>query len=213
MLFEELKKTLSKLSNLPLPGEKAQHLMAPLERIRAIGEMEIANRNPRRAGVIALFYPAMDNQAMLALILRKTYEGVHSNQVGFPGGRWEEEDVDLEATARRETEEEIGVDRSTIQMVKKMTRLYIPPSNFWVQPFLGYIDYTPTFIPEEAEVEAILEVGASDFFAGQNSTSKVVATSYANDLEVPAFVLNGHVVWGATAMMLSEIKELLLQGG
>ena len=213
MQFEELKNRLSKISNLPLPGERAQHLMAPTERVRTVSEMDIESKNPRWAGVIALFYPSKNNKAMLVLILRKTYKGVHSNQVGFPGGRWEEEDNDMEATARRETEEEVGVERGDITIVKKMTKLYIPPSNFWVQPFIGLVDYTPTFIPEEAEVETILEVRVADFLNKENLISKKVATSYEVKLDVPAFLLNDQVVWGATAMMLSEIRELLTQNG
>lgn len=209
MQFEELKHRLSKVSNLPLPGERAQHLMAPTERLRTLSTIDIESKNPRSAGVFALFYPSRGKEAMLVLILRKTYKGVHSNQVGFPGGKWEEEDRDLEDTARRETEEEVGVNRTDITLVKKMTRLYIPPSNFWVQPYMGFVDYTPSFVPEQAEVEAILEVRATDLLAPENLISKKMVTSQAMDLEAPAFLLNNQVVWGATAMMLSEMKELM----
>ncbi len=209
MQFKELKDRLVKLSNLPLPGERAQYLMAPQERINALKKLDIQNKKPRWAGVISLFYPSREKEAMLVLILRKTYKGVHSNQVGFPGGRREEEDMDIEATARRETEEEVGVNRQDITIVKKMTKLYIPPSNFWVQPFMGFVDHTPAFVPEEAEVEAILEVRVVDFLARENIISQKVPTSYAEEIDAPAFLLKDQIVWGATAMMLSEMKELL----
>lgn len=211
MQFQQLKIRLSKLSNLSLPGEPAQFEMAPVERVKDLKEIDIAAKNPREAGVIGLFYPAVDQEAMLVLILRKTYKGVHSNQVGFPGGKREIFDDDIEATALRETEEEVGVPRDRITLVKKMTRVYIPPSNFWVQPFIGFTEFTPTFIPEEAEVEAILEIKVNDFLAQENVVIQKITTSYAEDLDVPAFLLNDNVVWGATAMMLSEMKNMLLK--
>jgi len=213
MQFEKLKTRLSKLSNLPLPGEVAQFEMAPAERASTIDVADIAAKKPREAAVIGLFYPALNDEAMLVLILRKTYKGVHSNQVGFPGGKWETFDESIEATALRETEEEIGVPRDRISLVKKMTRVYIPPSNFWVQPFMGFTEHTPDFIPEDAEVEAILEVKVKDFLARESVVVKKITTSYAKDLEVPAFLLNKNVVWGATAMMLSEMKNMLLATG
>lgn len=145
----------------------------------------------------------------MVLILRKTYQGVHSNQIGFPGGRVEEEDENLEHTALRETEEEVGIPRSEVQVVRKLTRLYIPPSNFWVQPFVGLLEKTPNLIPQESEVEKILEVDLDDFLNEQNLINQTLSTTYAQNIEVPAFMLNGHVVWGATAMMLSELKEML----
>ncbi|WP_316931611.1 CoA pyrophosphatase [Flavimarina sp. Hel_I_48] len=196
---------------MPLPGEVAQFEMAPVERAKNFDTMDIAARNPREAAVIGLFYPSLTKEAMLVLILRKTYKGVHSNQVGFPGGKWETYDGSIEATALRETEEEIGVPRDRISLVKKMTRVYIPPSNFWVQPFMGFTEYTPEFVPEEAEVEAILEVRVTDFLSEESLVVKKITTSYAKDLDVPAFLLNKNVVWGATAMMLSEMKNMLMK--
>ena len=211
MQFDEFIKRLSKLSNLSLPGEEAQHEMAPMERLQEMLEVDIEERNPRRAGVMALFYPSEAGEAMLVLILRKTYKGVHSNQVGFPGGKVEPEDRDIEETALRETEEEIGVTKEDVTVVKKMTKIYIPPSNFWVQPFIGYVNYKPLFKKEEAEVEDLIEVSVTDFLAEASLSTQKITTSYAVNIDVPAFQLNGYVVWGATAMMLSEIKRIMLK--
>lgn len=158
---------------------------------------------------MALFYPNVEGKAMIVLILRKTYKGIHSAQIGFPGGRVEPEDQNLEATALRETHEEIGVDPTSIQVLKKLTPIYIPPSNFWVYPFLGIAENTPRFIPQESEVEAIIEVRIGDFMNDDFLTETILSTSYATDIEVPAFQLNGHIVWGATGMMLNEVKALL----
>ena len=211
MQFDEFIKRLPNLNNLELLGQEAHYLMAPTERINALSELNIEERNPRWAGVMALFYPTNKGETMLVLILRKTYKGVHSNQVGFPGGKAEEYDESIEATALRETEEEIGIDRKEIEVIKKLTKIYIPPSNFWVQSFIGIARHTPKFVKEDAEVEAILEVTLSDFLSETSIISKTVDTSYGKMVDVPAFLLNDHVVWGATAMMLSEVKWALQQ--
>ena len=160
---------------------------------------------------MSVFYPSSENKVHFVLILRKTYKGVHSNQVGFPGGRVEKEDRDLEQTALRETEEEVGIPRSEIQVLKKLTQIYIPPSNFWVYPFLGIMERTPVLIPQEDEVEDILEIDLDEFLSDSCLTTQKLSTSYAENVDVPAFLLNGHIVWGATAMVLSEMKELLKQ--
>lgn len=196
---------------MQLPGESAHRKLAPLIRINELEEIDMSKRNPQEAGVMAVFYPDMDMETRLVLILRKTYNGVHSNQVGFPGGRVEESDKNLEDTALRETEEEVGIPQNEIEVVRKLTRLYIPPSNFWVQPYLGLMQKTPNMIPQESEVEEILEVKLSDFLNDENVITENLSTSYAKEIEVPAYSLNGHVVWGATGMMLSEIRELLLK--
>ncbi|RXG16342.1 8-oxo-dGTP pyrophosphatase MutT (NUDIX family) [Leeuwenhoekiella aestuarii] len=211
MQFEEFLKRMPKLSNLTLLGQEAQFLMAPDERIRALKDIDIEAKNPRWAGVMAVFYPNGSGDTMLVLILRKTYKGVHSNQVGFPGGKVESFDASLEETALRETEEEIGVDRNTIEVIKKLTKIYIPPSNFWVQPYIGIVRSKPTFTKEEAEVEAILEVPLKEFLDDKKVIKQRIDTSYGTMLEVPAFYLAERVVWGATAMMLSEVKWALQQ--
>jgi hypothetical protein len=90
-----------------------------------------------------------------------------------------------------------------------MTSVYIPPSNFFVYPFLGVTEVTPNFVKQDDEVEAIIEVKLSDFLNDTNVITKLVKTSYTVEVEVPAFNLNNHIVWGATAMMLSEVKDLL----
>lgn len=212
MKFDTCLRLLSKISNLPLPGKKAQFLMAPMERVKEFSDLDVAKMNPRKAGVMVLFYPSQDDIATMVLMLRKTYKGVHSNQVGFPGGKVEKEDTTMLDTALRETEEEIGISRDQITIVKEMSATYIPPSNFCVYPFIGYSDAALDFIPQEEEVEGLIEVSIADFLAEEAVISRKMSTSYMDDIDVPAFLLNGHVVWGATAMMLSELKELLLSG-
>ena len=201
----------SKVENLELPGKKALFKMAPMERVKELKDVDIKALNPREAAVTALFYPNKDNQTFLILILRKTYKGVHSAQIGFPGGKVEPEDKDLKDTAKRETEEEVGVPYNDIQLIKKMTTAYIPPSNFNVHPFIGYLEDTPKLIKQDDEVEDIVLVDIDDFLNEDSLIEETLTTSYATELTVPAFHLNGHVVWGATAMMLSDIKTLFKQ--
>ncbi|MBK5193322.1 MAG: CoA pyrophosphatase [Flavobacteriaceae bacterium] len=213
MDFDEFKYKISNLKNLKLPGEEAQHKLAPILRIKELEKLDIANKNPNKnpnkAGVMAVFYPNKSDQTNFILILRKTYKGVHSNQVGFPGGRLEIFDKNLEHTALRETEEEVGIPKEEVEIVKKLTKLYIPPSNFWVHPYVGLIEKTPILVPQKSEVEKILEVNIDEFLDEKSLIKQKLSTSYASNIEVPAFSLNGLVVWGATAMMLSELKELL----
>ena len=200
-----------KLRKITLPGEEAHYKLAPLLRLKELEERKPAPKDAKYAAVLAVFYPDEQQQTRFVLILRKTYEGVHSNQVGFPGGRVEEEDKNLMQTALRETEEEVGILREQVEVLRELTKLYISPSNFWVQPYVGVIQQTPVLVPQEDEVEDILEIALEDFLSDSCLTRRTLSTSYAEEIEVPAFLLNGHVVWGATAMMLSELKEILKQ--
>ncbi|MBT8302388.1 MAG: CoA pyrophosphatase, partial [Maribacter sp.] len=157
------------------------------------------------------FYPNETRSTNLLLILRKKYNGVHSNQIGFPGGKLEKEDLDIMHTALRETQEEVGVPPPEVSIIKPLTEIYIPPSNFEVQPFLGLYENPKPFILQESEVESLVEVSLDDFMDDAKVFTQKLSTSYAKNIDVPAFKLNGYTVWGATAMMLSEIKELLRQ--
>ena len=209
MKFQEFENKIVKITKLKLPGEVAHFKMAPIERLAALKKIAIEKETVRKAGVLVLFYPSEAKQTMLALILRKTYKGVHSAQIGFPGGKYENEDTSLKETALRETEEEIGVLRNTVFVLKKLTEVYIPPSNFFVQPYLGITKNTPNFILQEEEVETLIEVPLIHFMDDTIKTSQNLTTSYSKNIEVPAFLLNNHLVWGATAMMLSEVREIL----
>ncbi|HLW32644.1 MAG TPA: CoA pyrophosphatase [Aequorivita sp.] len=209
MDFHDFEKRIVKVTKMVLPGESVQLRMAPLRSLRELRDQAVDQERANRAGVMALFYPSISYEANLILILRRTYKGVHSAQVGFPGGKIEAIDNSLEAAALRETEEEVGIPRENITVLKKLTEIYIPPSNFFVQPFLGITNKKPHFVPEEREVEALIEVKLEDLMNDASITTEILTTSYATDLKVPAFELNGHIVWGATAMMLSEVREML----
>ena len=211
MSFDEFIKSISKIENIPLPAEASQLKMVPPFRQDLIKHQKDAIKQAKKAGVLMLFYPDSTGRTKFVLILRKTYEGVHSAQIGFPGGKLESQDKDLKAAAVRETYEEIGVLINNIEVIRELSEVYIPPSNFYVQPFMGLSRVTPNFVKQEDEVEAILEIDLQHFLNDENLITRMVRTSYSIEVEVPAFKLNNHVVWGATAMMLSEAKDLLKQ--
>ncbi len=209
MNFDLFLKSVSKIEHIPLPGEESQIKMSPPYRLKLIELQKEKMKSAKKAGVLALFYPDENHQTKLVLILRKTYKGVHSAQVGFPGGKFETEDISLKNTALRETFEEVGVPIESVKVLKTLTPMYIPPSNFTVHPFFGITHKTPNFIKQDDEVETVIEVSLSHFLDNKSIISTSVPTSYKINVDVPAFQLNEHIVWGATAMMLSELKDLL----
>lgn len=209
MQFSEFQKRVAKIPKMELPGEAYHFRMAPMERLKELKQRASQIKDAKEAAVLCLFYPNRENETHFVLILRKTYSGVHSAQVGFPGGKGEEDDASLEATALRETEEEVGVPMQEVSVLKSLTKVYIPPSNFFVYPFLGIMNSVPSFVAQEEEVAAIIEVPLLEFLDDASRITQILSTSYAKNIEVPAFKLQGHLVWGATAMMLNEVRELL----
>lgn len=208
MLFNDFIKYIPKIEKETLLSTDAHAKMAPLERISYLKEENYMDKNPRKAAVLMLFYPK-NEVTHLALIVRNSYPGVHSSQIGFPGGKVEEYDADLKETALRETHEEVGIEPEKIQIIKSFSEIYIPPSNFLVAPFMGISNEELTFIPDLDEVKRVLEFSIEDFLDEKSVTKVKMTTSYATDIEVPAFMVDKYVVWGATAMMMSELKETI----
>ena len=210
MKFDLFLKGIPKIKNLPLPGPLAHLKMLPKNRIKEFAALKNETL-AKKAAVMALFYPNKENETILVLILRKTYKGVHSNQVAFPGGKVEKEDQNYLAAALRETHEEIGVPSSEIESICALSSVFIPPSNFMVYPFMGIANKEPAFRIQEEEVAEILKIPLSELLSEENVSEKELATSYSEKMTVPVLKLEQQVVWGATAMMLSEIKMLINQ--
>ncbi|CAM4452027.1 NUDIX hydrolase [Flavobacterium terrigena] len=207
MNFSHFINNIANLKKEKLLATDAHIKMAPLERITYLKDKSYTEKKPRNAAVLMLVYPK-DDLAHLALIVRNTYPGVHSSQISFPGGKEELEDETLEITALRETEEEVGIAMNKIEVIRQCSEIYIPPSNFLVTPYLGFSTENLEFIPNPDEVKRVLEFPIHQLLNDDIIVQTKMTTSYATNIDVPAFQVEKYVVWGATAMMLSELKEL-----
>lgn len=188
---------------VPLPGEEAQYAMAHVGRP---GRAAPPPADAREAAVLLLIYPR-DGQAHTVFIRRSGGEirDIHKGQIGLPGGKREPYDSDLQASALREAEEEIGVPRQAVQVQCALTPLYIPVSNFLVHPFLGVTPEAPHFVAQESEVDQILEVPLAQIFRPETRGHTDIPVGSGMVLrDVPYFDVHGQVLWGATAMILSE---------
>lgn len=191
----------------PLPGEEAQFLMAPFTRQR-IHHIDPLSYSPRKSAVLILLFPVEESIHTL-LIQRPVYEGVHSGQVAFPGGKFEETDIDLSHTALRETFEEVGAPSNDIEIIGKLTDLYINPSNFLVSPFIGFVSKQPDFIMDAYEVQKIISVNLFSLNDKGIKSEKVITHSNNYKIKTPYYEIEGLTVWGATAMMISELNVIV----
>jgi 8-oxo-dGTP pyrophosphatase MutT (NUDIX family) len=208
MDFQWFLKYVPDLAKARLPAMEAHLKMAPSIRIEELKNRINGNEKTRVAAVMMLLYPK-NGKTHLVLIVRNTYEGVHSGQIAFPGGKFEIEDLIVSNTALRETHEEVGIFPGVIELIRPFTPTYIPPSDFMVHPFLGICKEEIVFIPQASEVAKVIELPLSVFLDDKIIIEANLSTSYAENINVPAFKIENQVVWGATAMMLSELKEVL----
>lgn len=206
MYLDDLKAKLESYDK-ELPGFEAQKKLSPPYR-NTYDIEEVKKNNPRIAAVMILLYENEFGDVEFPVILRHTYEGVHSNQFSLPGGSFEPEDIDLAYTALRETVEELGVEEDNIEIVKQLTELYIPPSDFLVYPYIGIYHGLPDFLPDESEVAEIVPIDLEAFLHAQPVTFERDFSGYKVD--IPGYEVGEDAyIWGATAMMLSEFGTLL----
>jgi 8-oxo-dGTP pyrophosphatase MutT (NUDIX family) len=206
--FKGFLNQLSKLKNLPLPGLESQLKMAAVERLEEMQAVALQNKLPKEASVMMLIYPKNDIPHFV-LIERTQSKGKHSGQIAFPGGRKEKTDLDNSITALRETEEEIGISMEDQELIMPLTSIYIPPSNYMVYPYLAFAKAELQFKPQPSEVKSIIEIEVAELLNDQNLSRTTLSTSYMKEVSVPCFYFGEVMVWGATAMMLHEIKEVL----
>lgn len=186
-----------------LPGEEVQYRMAPSYRPRMSKE-EILSQQPRLGGVMLLLYEKPEG-LHIVLTQRKDYNGVHGGQMSFPGGKKDAGDIDLIETALRETKEEVGIEKEKIKVIGRLSELYIPPSNFLVYPVVGFAQSLTGFIPQKEEVEKVVEIPLSFFLDKANINLHTEIKLFNGAVvEVPAYVYDTHIIWGATAIILSE---------
>jgi len=194
----------------PLPGKQAQLSMSPnpVDKRRFDSKLP---ENHRKGSVLILLYPN-ENKAFFPLIKRPIYQGVHSGQIAFPGGKMEEEDADEIETALREAWEEVNILPKQVKLIGRMSDLFIPTSNFLVTPVLGYSEIVPDFIPEEKEVARIIQAAVSTLYEPSFRKQKILEFSNNFRLDTPYFEVEKEMVWGATAMILSELLQILENG-
>ena len=203
--YPELEILLRQALQSPLPGLSQQLAMAPPYR-EVPSEEWVRQQNPRLAAVLVLLC-AVDSVWQVVLTKRRAYAGVHSAQVSFPGGKLEEQDADLLAAALRETEEEIGVPASLVDVIGQMTPLYIPPSNFLVHPYVGILSERVAWQLDETEVDVLLEIPLSHLLSADARVVRCIQVG-TTEREVPGFLWQEHFIWGATAMMLEEFLSI-----
>lgn len=188
----------------PLPGEKAHAHMAINSPLRLLAR---PNARTRKSAVLILFYPHQ-GEIFLPLILRPAYDGVHSGQMAFPGGRYEPTDEDLLRTAKREAQEEIGLRLNDVRVLGVLSELFIPPSNFFVLPVVAYLPYRPDFYPDPREVEKVIEVPYREI-RDKNIVGQSEVEVRGKLVQAPHYLIQQYKVWGATAMMISELLTVL----
>lgn len=188
----------------PLPGEAAQKRMAPSHRGSLLNGSDYSD--PRNSAVLISLFPSNDGLSTL-FIKRATYDGIHSGQISFPGGKIEEQDDSLIQTALREAQEEVGINPCDVEVLGILTPLFIPVSNMLVLPVVGLLRNKPELHLNLQEVEYTIIVPIDHLKNPQNQSVKTI--EIRNDkIIAPFFSYKEEAIWGATAMIVSEFIEL-----
>ena len=205
LTVDKIKALLSK----PLPGLQSHLKMAPPTRKAELEAAEEAVPFAKKSAVMILLFHVHD-KLKVVFIRRSFYVGIHAGQMAFPGGRFEESDVTVEETAFREIEEEIGVTRDKIELLGRISDIYVPPSNFLISVFVGYLSEKPFYKPDEREVAEVIEVDFEDFLKPENIAVKDFHVPSANHAVTAPYYQTTHCdIWGASAMVVSELVDML----
>lgn len=187
------------------PGPDAQHKMAPITRKEQL-KLFKKDQTTRKAAVLILLYQ-WKNDIYIPFIKRPEYDGVHSGQIAFPGGKREDFDSDIIETAYREAYEETGITNANY--IGKLSNLFVPPSNFDVTPVIAYSENKPDFKTDPVEVAELYNFPVEELINPANRQSFQLELPKRLKYEAPCFNIQGQVIWGATAMILMELVELL----
>jgi len=191
-----------------LPGMDAHRKMAPMHR-KSVKDYLSEVKSYKTAAVLALIFPDKENGSPRIILMERAGGGdVHANQISFPGGKQEPGEA-LSDTALRESFEELGIAPQEVKLMGPLTSLYIPPSGFLVQPFLGYLQQDPVFNINPSEVQRVFTPALDHLTDAGNLRTGSFMSSQGIPVEAPCFQLEDVVIWGATAMMISEIVELV----
>ncbi len=189
----------------PVPGLPAQLRLAPEPRPWHKAYFEVEETS-RKAGVLILLFEK-ESRLFTLLTLRTDSLLHHRGQISFPGGE-QHPGESLEATALRETEEELGLDLGTVRVLGKLTPLYIAPSNYVVYPTVAFLPGVPVFTPQPTEVAEIIEAPV-DHLADPQNLKEETRILAAGPTRIPYYDFLGHKIWGATAMILAEFLALV----
>lgn len=210
MSTDELLEKLKTAFSGDLPGEAAHQRMAPLN--RPISSQALKNVNDYKLSAVAIvFYPSVETIECV-LIQRPFYEGAHSGQISFPGGKCDEQDPSTIDTAIRECYEEVGLQLNEEHYLGKLTDVFIPVSNFLVKPHVFFYPDQPFFLPDEREVAEILTFSLEKI--PDEDCISTMEVRFPNGMiqrNIPCFLFGTKKVWGATALILNEIREILLR--
>ncbi len=197
--------------NKGVPGEASHVKMSPIDRITLKKRLELDEKIKESAVAVILHFNTT-NKVECLLIQRSTYDGKHSGQIAFPGGKKDNTDINLEHTARREAFEEIGLQLSDQHYLGELTSVYIPVSNFLVQPVLYFHDSLPQLTLNEREVADIHSIKLDDLLNEESSST--MSVEFSNGIihsNIPCFKINNQEIWGATALILNELRDLVLR--
>lgn len=206
------KNNLHKLSELlitNLPGEDSHLEVSPMGRIKSSEAIRKAQKFRESAVSLVLF----EESSMLKSILiqRTEYKGAHSGQISLPGGKWEEIDEDLKSTALRECEEEVGIPRNELISLGMLTPVFIPVSNFSMYPYVFFHPKVPQLKLDAREVVDVIVFDIKELCYEEALKQTSISVSQNRILNnVPCFIINDKIVWGATALVLNEFRRLLM---
>jgi 8-oxo-dGTP pyrophosphatase MutT (NUDIX family) len=195
---EKLKIRLSQ----PLPGSEAQSRLAPEHRL-----LGIPNSSTVSAGVLILIFPNENNELSTVFMKRPKYDGPHSAQISLPGGKYESSDKNIIDTALRESFEEIGISPVDVEVLGKITPLFIPVSNFLVHPVIGISKYRPKFKIDKKEVDYLIECTLDLLLNADIKQTEF--TIKGNIYKIPYYDIKNEILWGATSMIISEFTAIL----
>jgi 8-oxo-dGTP pyrophosphatase MutT (NUDIX family) len=191
----------------PLPGLDAQLQMAGLRRLMLQENMAIPE-DASPAGVLIFLYP-IDDEPYILFMKRTDDGGVHSGQISFPGGKSEKSDANIEFTALREANEEVGVQYDRVTLLGRLTDLYIPPSRFLVTPVVGYSMHRHDYHADPSEVAEIIELPLRSFREENAITTTHIYFNEGLQFDAPCFKVDDYIIWGATAMILNEFLQII----